>query len=262
LRRLLFRHTRPLLREYAAQGLLQANVPERDPRLVWIPLRPEERALYDRIEEYISQFYRRYEEERHGRGFVMTVYRRRLTSSFYAVQRSLERHLAFLRGRPLELEDDDLEQDDLDLDISDELDEADRSRFRDEIAYVEDFLHALRGLGQHDSKVEQLLCDLEEVFRQRETVLVFTQYTDTMDFLRQELARVYGPQVACYSGRGGERWDGVMWTPVTKEIKFVVRHVAKRSAVPETALHGVPCLTTNPGQPSRSCSAPRPPARG
>ncbi|HHE73431.1 MAG TPA: hypothetical protein ENL34_14250, partial [Chloroflexi bacterium] len=24
-------------------------------------------------------------------------------------------------------------------------------------------------------------------------------------------------QVACYSGRGGERWDGVVWVPVTKE---------------------------------------------
>ena len=40
------------------------------------------RRLYDRIEEYISQFYRKYEAQRKGLGFVMTVYRRRLTSSF------------------------------------------------------------------------------------------------------------------------------------------------------------------------------------
>ncbi len=99
LRRLVFRNTRPLLREYVRQGLLNDNVPTRDPHLVWIPMRDEERGLYERIEEYITHFYQKYENERKGLGFVMTVYRRRLTSSFYAVQRSLERRLAFLRGQ-------------------------------------------------------------------------------------------------------------------------------------------------------------------
>jgi len=60
-------------------------------------MRPDEQALYDRIDEYISQFYQKYENERRGLGFVMTVYRRRLTSSFYAVRKSLERRLIFLR---------------------------------------------------------------------------------------------------------------------------------------------------------------------
>ena len=217
LRRLIFRNTRPLLREYVQQGLLQDNIPDRDPRLVWIPLRHEERTLYDRIEEYISHFYRKYEGERKGLGFVMTVYRRRLTSSFYAVQRSLERRLAFLRGQAgLGLDEDDLEQESLSLDV-DELDLDERTLFQDEIEYVEDFLHGLRLLSGHDSKTEQLLKDLREVFRQRDTVIVFTQYTDTMDFLREQLRQSYGTQVACYSGRGGERWDGVMWVPVTKE---------------------------------------------
>ena len=216
LTRRVFRHTRALLREYARRGLLQERIPERDPRLVWIPMRPEEQALYDRIEEYITRFYRRYEGERKGLGFVMTVYRRRLTSSLYAVGRSLERRLAFLRGRAdLGLEED-LEQDALRWDV-DEWNLADRSLFQDEVAYLEDFLGELSRLGSPDSKVERLLKDLEEIFRRWETVLVFTQYTDTMDFLREQLRAGYGRQVACYSGRGGERWDGVMWVPVGKE---------------------------------------------
>lgn len=133
------------------------------------------------------------------------------------MQQSLKRRLAFLKGQAgLGLVEDDLEQDELSLDV-DELDLADRSLFRDEIAYVEDFLHALGMLGGQDSKVAQLLKGLAEIFCHRETVLVFTQYTDTMDFLREQLRQSYGSQVACYSGRGGERWDGVMWTPVTKE---------------------------------------------
>ncbi len=217
LRRLVFRNTRQLMREYARRGLLQDNVPVRDPRLVWIPMRDEERALYERIEEYITHFYRKYEGEHKGLGFVMTVYRRRLTSSFYAVQRSLERRLAFLRGQArLGLDDDDLEQEALSLDV-DEWDLGERALFRGEIDYVEDFIRDLGALGGHDSKVEQLLKDLHEVFCQRDTVIVFTQYTDTMDFLREQLRQSYGSQVACYSGRGGERWDGVMWVPVSKE---------------------------------------------
>jgi hypothetical protein len=83
-------------------------------------MQPEEQTLYDRIDEYISYFYHKYESERRGLGFVMTVYRRRLASSFYAVRRSLERRLDYLRGE-LEagklFQDDDLEQDELELDV-------------------------------------------------------------------------------------------------------------------------------------------------
>jgi len=149
---------------------------------------------------------------------VMTVYRRRLTSSFYAVRCSLERRLAFLRGQAgLGLDDDDLEQDALALDLDEEAVEGRASNYVDEIAYVEDFLHQLRALAGHDSKVVQLMRDLASVFRERDTVLVFTQYTDTMDFLREQLRQHYGGQVACYSGRGGEWWDGNTWVPITKE---------------------------------------------
>ncbi len=222
LRRLVFRNTRPLLRDYVRRGLLRETVPYRDPRLIWIAMREEERALYLRIEEYISNFYRKYEAKRKGLGFVMTVYRRRLTSSFYAVQCSLSRRLAFLRGQTnLLVDDDDLEQDALALDIDEELtvarDPDYAAEYQEEIAYVEDFLRALQALSGYDSKVAQLQRDLGTAFRKRETALVFTQYTDTLDFLREQLRQQYGSQVACYSGRGGEWWDGNAWMPITKE---------------------------------------------
>lgn len=219
LRRLVFRNTRPLLREYVQRGLLHENVATRRPRLVWIDMREEERTLYLRIEEYISRFYRKYEARRKGLGFVMTVYRRRLTSSFYAVRRSLERRLAFLRGQSGDFwDDDDLEQDALTLDLDEELLTTHDADYQEEIAYVEDFLNALRHLSAYDSKIEQLQRDLETAFRQRDTALVFTQYTDTLDFLRDQLRQLYGSQVACYSGRGGEWWDGNAWVPITKEV--------------------------------------------
>ncbi len=50
------------------------------------------------------------------------------------------------------------------------------------------------------------------------------QYTDTMDYLREKLRHVYGGQVACYSGRGGELWNGTAWVGTSKEnIKTAFR---------------------------------------
>ncbi|HKZ82396.1 MAG TPA: helicase-related protein [Anaerolineae bacterium] len=215
----IFRNTRALLREYQQRGILKDNVPTRRPRLERVPMRPEERALYDRIDEYISAFYQKYESERRGLGFVMTVYRRRLTSSFYAVRRSLERRLQFLRGLTDEaFVDDDLEQDELEQDVLEEvLSDADRERFKAELTYVEDFIHELRLLSVNDSKLEVLKSELGRIFTQRPTVLIFTQYADTMDYLRDQLVEVYGSQVACYSGRGGEVWNGIAWVRTTKE---------------------------------------------
>ncbi|MGA8830285.1 MAG: helicase-related protein, partial [Desulfomonilaceae bacterium] len=237
LKRLMKRSTRRLLRAYKEKGLLTGSVPERHPKPEWIQMDPDERALYERIEEYISDFYQKYEEKRKGLGFIMTVYRRRLTSSFYAVEKSLERRLEFLRSQSKTndkydqaagkwLADEDLEQEELDQDISEEID-LDPVMFEAEIKYVEDFLHEIR-LLKSNSKWKQLHHDIKNYLNTQESLVIFTQYTDTMDYLRDQLRGVYGSAVACYSGRGGELWNGVDWTTVSKEeIKNLFRKADK-----------------------------------
>lgn len=235
LKRYVWRNTRNLLRRYHAQGLLKENVPDREPENLWIALDDApggERDLYERIEEYISDFYRRYEASRKGLGFVMTVYRRRLTSSFYALRKSLERRRDFLLGHGAVeglFTDDDVEEEELEFDLDETLDEeggataAEREAFKAELDYVKQFLHEIANLGV-DSKLATLHEELKRFLAARETAIVFTQYTDTMDYLREELRAVYGSQVACYSGRGGEVWDGVAWVLRTKEeIKTAFR---------------------------------------
>lgn len=223
LRRRMFRHTRDLLRHYRSIGLLTENVPSRAPEPRWIEMTDEERELYERVEHYISRYYKKYEDERKGLGFIMTVYRRRLTSSFRALERSLERRLAHLLGRrpDLGLQDEDIEEADLTEDVSEELDgqaaRAMREIQEEEVAEVEEFLAALRGLA-HDSKFDYLLGDLERALTKRDQVLIFTQYADTMDDLKERLRPMYGRHLACYSGRGGERWTGSSWEPVSKEV--------------------------------------------
>lgn len=221
LRQFIYRNTRALLREYQKLGILRENVPVRRPRIERVPMTDEEYALYERIEEYISHFYQKYEAERRGLGFIMTVYRRRLTSSFYAVRCSLERRLKFLVGEiapETAFDDDDLEQEELSLDVAEEyLSGEDQRRFAAELAYVRDFIQELRMLSLADSKLERLKSELNRVFREPSKALVFTQYTDTMDYLRDQLVEVYGSDVACYSGRGGEVWNGIAWVLTTKE---------------------------------------------
>jgi len=216
------RHTRALLRRYREEGRLEGKIPERRPENVWIAMTSEEQALYERIEHYVSHFYELYETERRGLGFVMTVYRRRLTSSFAAVRRSLERRLGAIEGRGSArrpgLDDDELEQEELDFDLGERLPkpDLDRVRFADERGYLEDFVAELAELGS-DSKAARLDSDLEELAGTLGKVLVFTQYTDTMEALRGRLIERWGEAVGCYSGRGGELWGGESWRPVPKE---------------------------------------------
>jgi superfamily II DNA or RNA helicase/SOS-response transcriptional repressor LexA len=219
---LMWRNTRTLLRKYREKGLLDARIPTRKPHNEWIPLKKgagQEFELYERVEEYITRFYQKYENERKGLGFVMTVYRRRLTSSFAALAKSLERRRRFIRGivKADELwSDDDVEQAELDFDVLEGLTDEQRQGFKEELGYIDDFLHRIGMIGT-DSKLERLQQDLARFFRNRNTVIVFTQYTDTMDYLRDQLRHVYGAQVACYSGRGGEIWDGAGWVGHPKE---------------------------------------------
>ena len=220
IRTFVWRNGRGLLHRYRERGILAERVPKRNPTNEWIAFTPVEQDLYDRIEEYISHFYRLYEERRKGLGFVMTVYRRRLTSSFHAARASLGRRRGFLMDPDAEvsgaLSEEDLEQDDLGLDAAEDMAAPDAEARRIELEYLDDFIGELKALTV-DSKLEFLKGQLGRIFLSRDSAILFTQYTDTMDYLRDSLRAVYGSGVACYSGRGGESWDGERWILRSKE---------------------------------------------
>ena len=120
----------------------------------------------------------------------MTIYRRRLASSFSALRQTLQRHLdAMAAGRPGPLMG--LLEDAPDDDTTDDILEADEvgTREHEALAAEEkvDIERLLAGIGRlpPDSKLGSLKRVLHEL---RGTgygqVMVFTQYTDTMDFLR------------------------------------------------------------------------------
>lgn len=230
-----FRTTRSTLRHYKEIGLLDASatIPVRDVKDRFVPFTPEEQALYDRIEAYISKYYDAYmtgPQAQKPLGFIMTVYRRRLTSSFLAIERSLQRRRDVLVGNAAAaglLDPDDVAA----LEYSALFDVANmpdvKANIASEVKELDSFLADLARRPPDESKMSYLHNELEDAFRGvHDTAIVFTQYTDTMEYLRSQLVTYYGDRVACWSGNGGERWNDATksWDTISKgELKTLFR---------------------------------------
>ena len=94
-RALVSRHTRELLRKYFRAGNLSTPIAMRQVEDRFIPLSRAEADLYQRVETYISQTYNgAAPDARNAVGFVMTIYRRRLASSFHALLQTMEKKSA------------------------------------------------------------------------------------------------------------------------------------------------------------------------
>ncbi|MFN5862475.1 MAG: helicase-related protein, partial [Pseudanabaena sp.] len=85
-----------------------------------------------------------------------------------------------------------------------------------EIEYLQELLIQFENTGE-DTKRSEFIKKLRQESLERDSAIVFTQYTDTMDYLRDTLLQLYGSQVACYSGRGGELYQENAWQIVPKE---------------------------------------------
>ena len=211
IRRLVSRHTRELLRRYASARMLSTPIAKRHVEDRFIEMSDDERDLYKAVEEYISKTYNQAAStERSAIGFVMTVYRRRLASSFAALRATFERR----RDRMMHgsvTSPDIVEEDTPDDEVLDEIPDTDelaamamRAAGLEEQNEIEKLLERVLQLPA-DSKLGRLTETLDELqeggYRQ---VMVFTQFTDTMDFLRSALTRRGGVRLMCFSGRGGE----------------------------------------------------------
>ena len=209
--RLISRHTRELLRRYYKAGMLSTPIAERLVEDRFIEMTPDERALYEAVEGYIaSTYHQAVAKERTAVGFVMTIYRRRLASSFSALRNTLQRRLDAMadsgRTQTMGL-DEDAPDDETADDILDADDVAELEREALAAEEEADIGNLLEHIGElpPDSKLASLKGVLAELRREGHgQAMVFTQYTDTMDFLREELRKNTGLELMCFSGRGGE----------------------------------------------------------
>ena len=223
-RHLISRHTRELLRRYFREGMIATAIAERDVEDRFIGMTSAESALYAAVDNYIASTYDRSEANvRNAVGFVMTVYRRRLASSFHALAETLRKRLdAVAGGAGDSFGNEEDASDDETLDHIQDADEVKDLELQalaaEERAEIEALLSVVDALPP-DSKLAELMEALDSLRAAGyEQVMVFTQYTDTMDFLRDRLLDAGGARLMCYSGRGGEiPTSGGAWRGISRD---------------------------------------------
>ena len=242
LARRMHRNSRSTLRHYYEKGLLETPPPRR--KVIDIEYEHKdtrEREIYDDIAKYIHKRFRELEVEKKGKGFVMTIYQRRASSSPHALKESLKRrrdglnlvinHKAYSpdadrQDQPEGFIIDDIPDGEMGNKISTAYPE-DPGKARQEREEVENLLDKLEALGSTDSK-RDMFCDiLKNITQDGRPVLVFTEYVDTMIYLRETLVDYYQGRLGCYSGEGGRIWEGNEWKTVTKD--FITRALREGS---------------------------------
>ncbi|MDO9538164.1 MAG: helicase-related protein, partial [Thermoplasmata archaeon] len=242
-RQMTYRHTRELLKRYRKEGKFSGKIADRNPSKERVELRgtdddlTSERGLYHRIDQYVRVYYAKYNNVRKGMGFLMEVYRKRLTSSFYAIKLSLKKRHGRL-GQALEtgdfsiifkeLEEEEF-QDLLPDNLMDEfIDEEGKTKasgnvsaLRDvvtkEYEYLGNFIEHLNALP-NDTKAEHLDTLLAKIFGSgKKQVIIFSQFMDTVNFLLEYFRAKYGERLGSYSGDGGKYWDSKEWKKCSKQ---------------------------------------------
>lgn len=222
---LVSRHTRELLRKYFKAGKLLTAVATRQVEDRFIPLSSEEGDLYNQVETYISETYNAAAPHaRNAVGFVMTIYRRRLASSFHALQQTMEKRKGGVGGLLTAADEARIDENIADqveagedIDIETVSEDERRALAFEEIATIETIVDGIKRLPT-DTKAIELTKVLSELKGSGyPQVMVFTQFTDTMDYLRDLLVDS-GHSVMCFSGRGGEvRTTDGTWGSVTRD---------------------------------------------
>jgi len=231
LSRRMHRNTRNTLKRYYELGLIDSRPPERKIHDDIFDYETEaERCVYDSIKDYIDKRFEELEREKAGKGFVMTVYRRRAASSPHAFKQSLERRrqglqqvikrYAYEESLPIEDVPDRIDADDLpEGDRSEKIPACypqDPAAAEEELHQIENLLEQLENLQGRDTKRDRFFKILRKITEDGRSVLVFTEYVDTMNYLRDTLTPFFGYRLGCFSGDGGQILENDNWVEVTK----------------------------------------------
>ena len=180
--------------------------PEKQIDTLSVEFTNEEYTLYQDITKYLSTYYRLGEEQQsNAAGFSMVIYQKRLVSSIRAIQRSLERRASVLkqggkdelsqvvrslldqyRERPETLTEKQRQR------VEEELQELsggqDPEQRQQELEVVKDLTQRTKQI-EVDSKAQRLRTAITDLLEREpeEKVLVFTEYTDTLEYLRDEV---------------------------------------------------------------------------
>lgn len=178
-----------------------------EPNTVEIGYSPEELNFYNSVEDYVRTYYQMAEDE--GRtNVVLALYilHRRISSSLFAGVESLKKRKLKLLDHDLDLNSEELNSY---FGYSDEGDEEKRERIEDkiigavasltkeelrtELAHLEELIVMGESLlrSEQDRKYQQLLKLLAEIREDRpdDKIIIFTEFTDTLRYLEQNITK-------------------------------------------------------------------------
>ncbi len=185
-----------LIRNRKKNVISDDYINERVVKTITVNPTQEELEVYNKIRLYLAKIYNLAGNTNHknlGLGFVITTLQKLLTSSKAAFLKSLKRRLLTLES--LKEEDPDYfisEIDDMTIDSEDlgryNKNEGNLLSFENQKKILEAFYEKLSAIP-YDSKSEALMELLEKIYQNdpKEKVLIFTQFVDTMFFLRKNI---------------------------------------------------------------------------
>jgi len=231
------RHNRPMLEE------IEYRFPQRVLLIRDVNLDRKHTELLADLQKYLQTEYDAYRacfrktEHQKGLGLIRSVYHQRFISSFSAAYHTVERRREFLEAllegdeeRLMQLAEkmlEDVEMDDYDVDDlvrqMGMIVESARKLIEAEIRTLSKLESRLKtyssaATAANDPKLRTVREVVYELRAEGRKVLVFSKFTDTVDVIRDFLAKEVGAsKVGAYTGRGGELWDGSQWKICEKE---------------------------------------------
>ncbi len=211
---------RYMLRRTRRQTDTASDFAQRAPRKIGIEFAmPAEERLYTELDDFILRLLRKKRKQPRGFGFMLATYRKRLTSSWQAVHLTIERAL-----RKEEMPTAEIALMELGFDPSESegggLATETYAGFSDtEWRELRSFAGRVKRMAERedDPKIRRLLSDIADCRARGKSVLLFTQFADTLHALRPCLLGPYRAQVACYTGSGGQVWRDGAWAPESRE---------------------------------------------
>jgi len=213
----LFRNTRDTLDVYTEVGLLDEQVADRNVKSVSVDTTAAIQEAFDTLEDYVREAYQpgsfNNTNQRQAIGFVLTTYRKRLASGVYAFKQTLDSRRETVKAKrdavDLETPDHSVDEEIEDAVAVDSLRASQyREVLQEELEYIDRVERAVQNIEGLDPKFEQLRSDIEELLHSHGRFIVFSQYTDTMEAIRDYLhENGFEGRVGTYSSTGGRRYD-------------------------------------------------------
>jgi ERCC4-related helicase len=188
-----------VMTRFLRKDLPYIKIPPRSVKEYAAKLEKEELEIYDSLLIFLKDII----ERNPGSGnIVSSIYQKVASSSLNALKTSMERLRKKYLGRAVtRVDSEDILKTTESRDFADELRDQEERTLEVDLDLLDDLLVKLRNLNI-DTKLNSLVEVLEDLFQKEDRVVIFTQYTMTLEYLAEKLAKKF-PEVPIHRYYGG-----------------------------------------------------------